>query len=179
MKKALLTLTVLLMAGAVMAQESEIRIPSGYQGFLEQGSIYRVMDEGNTTVGVSTTHGFYFGEHTFVGIGLAIEGGNGFFAIPVYTALKYNFSYRTNVSPTMQVRLGSYVGDNAGTYADLAVGVRFASKRDFAVNLMITGTYYEKQTEELYTYNRGNGGYTTTTQNFYPSGIGLRVGIEW
>ena len=180
MKKTFFLLAALLVSFAMMAQEEPlVKTPSGYQGFLEQGSIYRLADDANTTIGVSTTHGFYFGGHTFVGIGFAVEGGGDFFAVPVYTAVKYNFGYSKTVTPTVQVRLGSYLSDDPGTYADLAVGVRFGSKRDFAVNIMLTGTFYEMMKYQTSYWDFNTSTEIYETKIFNPSGIGLRVGIEW
>lgn len=163
-----------------MAQnETTVKVPSGYQGFLEQGSLYRIQDNGSTTVGVSTTHGFYFGDHTFIGVGFGIEGGDGFFAVPIYSAVKYNFTYASQVSPTVQLRLGSYLSDDPGTYADLALGVRFASKRDFAVNIMLTGTFYENMKWTEYEFDPIEEHTVLMDKVLHPSGFGLRVGIEW
>ena len=179
MKKAILSTVAMLIMGMAFAQEGQtVRIPSGYQGFLDQASIYRAWDKGNTTVSVSTTHGFYFNGNTFVGIGFGIEGGNDFFAMPLYTAVKYNFSYTSNVTPTMQVRVGSYVSDKTGAYADMGFGVRFGSRRDFAVNIMLVGSFYQPQTTEV-VESYADGTRTSYTEKFNPSGIGLRVGIEW
>lgn len=179
MKKAFLSTVAVLIMGMAFAQEEQgVRIPSGYQGFLDQASLYRAWDNGNTTVSVSTTHGFYFSGNTFVGIGFGFDGGNDFFAMPLYTAVKYNFSYTSNVTPTMQVRVGSYISEHSGAYADLGLGIRFGSKRDFAVNMMLTGSFYQPQPiTEIEV--AADGTRTGNTGKFNPSGIGLRVGIEW
>ncbi|MBQ9474399.1 MAG: hypothetical protein IJU81_08345 [Bacteroidales bacterium] len=186
MKKIIIaTLAIIGIATAAVAQENtEVRVPSGYQGFLDQTSLYRVFDDMSTTVGFSTTHGFYFNGHTFIGIGFALEGGDGFFAMPLYTSVKYNFSYTKTVSPTIQARVGSYISDNSGAYADLSFGLRFASKRDFAVNLMLAGSFYEGL---KLTYHDNEGvvavdeGRTTANRDnkANPISVGLRVGIEW
>ena len=99
--------------------------------------------------------------------------------MPVYTAVKYNFGYSKTVTPTIQVRLGSYLSEDPGTYADLAVGVRFGSKRDFAVNIMLTGTFYEGMKYQTSYWDDVTGSVVYDTKTFNPSGIGLRVGIEW
>ena len=180
MKKIIIaTLAIIGIATAAVAQDNtEIRVPSGYQGFLDQTSLYRVFDDMSTSVGLSTTHGFYFNGHTFIGVGFGIEGGDGFFAMPIYTALKYNFSYAKTASPTIQARVGSYVSEHTGAYADLAFGVRFASKRDFAVNLMLAGSFYEGAiNDQLGVIEEGR--VQSSTKKYNPTSIGLRVGIEW
>ena len=176
MKKLILT-TLLAMAfmPIMHAQENAVRVPSGYQGFLEQGTLFRVADEMNTSLCVSTTHGFYFGEHTYIGIGVSLEGCEKYFAMPVFTTIKYNFNYRHQVTPTMQVRVGSYLSERVGSYLDAAFGFRFGSSRDFAINLLLTGTLYSNNKSE--TYDMELHDYVTNT--FNTSGVGVRIGIEW
>ena len=63
MKKLVLAFVMLFMATSVFAQnqESNVRIPNGYQGFLEYGNTWHVFDKAMpTTINLSTTHGFYF-----------------------------------------------------------------------------------------------------------------------
>lgn len=180
MKKTFLVLIALLGATTLMAQEQEVRIPSGYQGFLEQGNTYAFGSNGINTTGFSTTHGFYFNGHTFVGVGLAMTWGDDFFCMPIYTSVKYIFNNTRTMSPFIQLRLGSNIGDEIGTYTDMAIGLRFASRRDFAVNIMLAGTYIEPVTDDVTTYNYNNNSYTTTTiDKKKTTGIGFRVGIEW
>ena len=73
---------------------------------------------------------------------------------------------------------GSFLGDDMGAYGDLGFGVRFASKRDFAVNVMAAGTYYDKIREYGYYYDE-NGHHTQDARYLSPSGVSLRIGIEW
>lgn len=179
-KRMILLLAVLMGTAMAMAQSQETRIPSGYQGFLEQGNTYAFNgDEGVNTTGFSTTHGFYFGGHTFVGVGLAMIWGDEYFAMPIYTSVKYIFRTGKVMSPFVQLRLGSCVSDDIGTYSDMAVGLRFASKRDFAVNVMLAGTYVEPLMKETTTHYYSDGSVRSDEWNVKPSGIGFRVGIEW
>ena len=173
MKKSLITLIALLFAVTTFAQESEVRIPSGYQGFLEQGTMYQFYDGGHTMINLSTTHGFYFNGHVFVGIGVGVDFNNDYAIVPFYSAIHYVFNNQKNVSPVARLRVGSFLGDGMGAYADLGFGVRFASKRDFAVSIMLNGTYYGNMTKEYYSYEQ------QTNTTFNPSGVSLRVGIEW
>ena len=176
MKKIFIAITAIMLTTQLFAQETAVQVPSGYQGFLEQGPSYRFNDDGNTSVSFSTTHGFYFSDNAFVGVGVALEGGNDFFAAPFYTALKYNFSYKHKVTPTLQLRLGSYLSESVGAYADFAFGLRFGSSRDFAINFMLTATYFSKYEDYDY-YDSSIGQYVR--KNMDPSSIGLRIGIEW
>ena len=180
MKKIFLFALLVLACGTMVhAQETAVRVPSGYQGFLEQGNSFRLADNFKSAVGVSTTHGFYFGQHTFVGIGIGIEVNKDFTVVPIYTALKYNFNYTHQATPTFQVRVGSFVANAVGSYCDLAFGVRFGSSRDFAINVLLTGTLYSNcEREKWIPADDENYGHTET-YTFNPSSIGLRIGIEW
>ena len=126
MKRLVLLLGFFSLLATLSAQQAvEVREPSGYQGFIDQNSLYRLSDDGGSTVGFSTTHGFYFNGHTFIGVGIGLEHGDEFWAVPVFTALKYVFSNKKQISPSAQVRLGSYMSGNTGAYGDLSVGIRF------------------------------------------------------
>ena len=143
MKKVILSLVILLMATSMFAQETEIsnpakvRVPSGYQGFIEQGNTWHFDKNMPNSISLSTTHGFYFNGHIFAGIGLGVDFNNDRALVPFYTNVRYQFNNTRVVSPIVSLRLGSFVGDGLGAYGDLAFGVRFASKRDFAVSAMV------------------------------------------
>ncbi|MBQ3710157.1 MAG: hypothetical protein II887_05585 [Bacteroidales bacterium] len=176
MKKLALTLVMAFFAITAFAQNenSNVRIPSGYQGFLESGNTWHFDKNMRTTMQLSTTHGFYFNGNFYVGMGIALEFNGDRTMMPIYSNLRYVFINNKAVSPLVSLRLGSFISDEIGAYGDLGVGVRFASKRDFAVSLMVVGTYYDKVEGGFY----DNNGYWQTGK-ISPSGIGLRMGIEW
>lgn len=186
MKKIVLTFMMALFAIGVFAQNDEktgVRIPSGYQGFVELGNTLWHFDKDMPiSLQISTTHGCHFNEHIFAGLGIAYEWNKGYNLFPLYANIRYVILSRTVVSPIISLRLGSYVGNDIGAYGDLAVGVRFASKRDFAVSISVAGTYYSKITS---TYSdewmdaQGSWHYETVERKVSPSGIALRVGLEW
>jgi len=186
MKKIVLTLVMALFAIGAFAQNDEttgVRIPGGYQGFVELGNTLWHFDKNMpATLYISTTHGCYFNEHIYAGLGAAVEWNNKYGLVPIFANVRYVFLSRTVVSPIVSLRLGSYLGSNIGAYGDLAIGARFASKRDFAVSVLVTGTYYDKITTN-YTeqWMDANGGwhYENVERKISPSGIALRVGIEW
>lgn len=185
MKKTIITLIALLFAVTTTfaQQKSEPRVPSGYQGFIDMNNLYTFSKDINNSIGMSTTHGFYFNPKAYIGLGMGFETDNDYVLVPIYAAIHYNFNYSKPVSPIMRLRLGSYVGDGFGTYADLALGVRFASKRDFAVSIMVAGTFFEGFDREVYGEYQDQNGYwyydVISTQTVQPSGVGLRIGIEW
>lgn len=184
MKKSLLAVALAIFAITAFAQteETKYRIPSGYQGFLEYGNTFVFDKEMQNTINLSTTHGFFMNEHTFVGIGLSIDFNNNHTLVPIYANMRYIFINNKAISPVLGLRLGSFMANNVGVYGDLTFGVRFASKRDFAISLLVSGTYYDNiKREREYWYEDENGfmqlEYKYDTYN--PSGVSLRIGIEW
>ena len=182
MKKVLLSVVMLIMAVSVFAQEQDqkTRVPNGYQGFLEYGNTWHVFDkEMPNTINLSTTHGFYFADHIYAGIGIGFEFNSDCVLVPIYANMRYVFLNNKTVSPVLSLRVGSFVGDKVGAYGDLGFGVRFASKKDFAVSVMVAGTYYDKVRLYSYEYNEELGYYTDNERLVSPSGVSLRIGIEW
>ena len=173
MKKIIVIAAVFLTAATqcLMAQEeSRVSIPSGYRAFIEEENSMQLVSKEHSLLGVGTTHGFYMNDHCFVGLGFTMIGNESDFLMPFYAAIRYNFGYRSNVTPVLSFRAGSYLSESTGLYADLAFGLRFASKRHFAINVMLTGTFYEPT--EVYRYTIGD--YTTVNH----TGAGIRIGME-
>ena len=184
MKRIILTLIMAIFAITAFAQneETEIRVPSGYQGFLEMGNCWHFDKNMPTTIQLSTTHGFYYNGHVFAGIGIGMEFNSDYFLMPFYANLRYVFMNNKAVSPVLSMRLGSFISDNMGAYGDLAFGVRFASKKDFAVSVMVVGTYYDKLKYNYYDEYLDAQGYWHSDyveSKINPSSVSLRVGIEW
>lgn len=179
MKKVILSLVMLLMTAGVFAQEeNNVRVPSGYQGFLEEGNTWHFDKNMPNSISISTTHGFYFNGHIFAGVGFGFDFNKDDVLVPFYTNIRYQFNNTKVVSPVISLRLGSFIGDDMGAYGDLAFGVRFASKRDFAVNVMVAGTYFDK-ISDYYSYYDDAGNYFHGNREISPSGVSLRIGIEW
>lgn len=175
MKKTILTIMFAIMGIFYsFAQDSEIRTPNGYQGFIEEGNLFHF--DGESSINLSTTHGFYFGGKTYAGIGIGAEFNNDYALIPFYTSIKHVLINNKAASPYFSMRLGSYLGHDQGAYGDIAVGVRFATSRDFALSILCGVTYYDKF-EGDGTWDSVNDKYITEEVNF--SGLSVRFGIEW
>lgn len=185
MKKVLLTVVMLIMAVSVFAQEqeSQFRVPNGYQGFLEYGNNWTVFNkETPNTIGLSTTHGFYFNNHYYAGIGIGIDFCGDFALVPIYGNFRYVILNNSTVSPFLSLRLGSYVSEKVGAYGDFAFGVRFASKKDFAVSMMVAATYYDKMKYNEWEDYQNEDGYWQgheVEKIYNPASVSLRIGIEW
>lgn len=184
MKKTFLLIVMALFAINSFAQEEVTPkyVPNGYQGFFEEGNAWHFDKNMPTTVQISTTHGFYFNDCIYAGLGVGWEFNSDYFLMPFYTNLRYVFINNKSISPIVSLRLGSYISSNMGAYGDLAVGVRFASIKGFAVSVLVTGSYYDKL-DYSYTVetvdDQGYWHYNTVEDKINPSGISLRVGIEW
>ena len=185
MKKVILSLVMLIMATSVFAQEDDIpnpakvRVPSGYQGFFEQGNTWHFDKNMPNSISLSTTHGFYFNGHLFAGLGLGIDFNRDRALVPFYSNVRYQFNNTKVVSPIISLRLGSFISDDMGAYGDLAFGVRFASKRDFAVSVMVAATYYDKVRDSFYLYDEELEHSVWTEKEVSPAGVSLRIDIEW
>ena len=199
MKKILLSFILVLATSFLSAQENvnadtlaveqnttKIKVPSGYQGFFEQGTHFQVAEKGKAMINFSTTHGAYLNGKIFVGMGLGVDFQMDLAIVPIYGAFRYVFINDKLVSPVLGLRVGSYISSHIGAYVDACAGVRFATKRDFAVNVMLAGTYYstlerERWIDGVYDSETGEvieSGYYETYK-YQPSGISLRIGIEW
>lgn len=171
MKKTILIVAMLVMAFGLSAQENErITIPSGYRAFIEEENSLQLVSQERSLIGLGTTHGFYMNDHCYVGLGFAFIGNENSFMMPLFATVRYNFSYKSNVTPLLTFRGGSYLSESNGLYADLGFGLRFASKRHFAVTIMLTGTLYENTME----FNPHTG----YTDKINHSGAGIRIGME-
>lgn len=159
-------------------ETQRVDAPSGYRGFLEYSTSYCPID-GLTAIELSTTHGCYFTDNAFIGMGIGFEGSGDWFLMPIFVTLKYNFSYDSPCTPTAQVRLGSYLGDDIGVCGDVAFGLRFGSRRNLAFNLMLVCSLFQPIDYGYYLTYDDYGGYYDRRWVDYPSGFGIRFGIEW
>ena len=180
MKKILVSLLFAAMAFTASAQDviNGVRVPSGYQGHLEYSNLFYVKGF-DTGMDISTTHGFYYTPNMFVGLGIGVHVAPDGGYVPIYAAAKYIFNYRTKVSPTVQLKMGSFFNEGAKPYGDLSFGFRFASDHDFAFSIQACGSFYAPfdYTESYWDYNTDK--YITTSGRRNLSSIGLRLGIEW
>ncbi len=167
---------VFLFSFTVEAQRVEI--PSGYQGFLDYSTSYCPIN-GVTAIELSTTHGCYFTDNAYIGMGVGLEGSSDWFLMPLFVTFKYNFSYDKPFTPTAQIRMGSYLGDEIGLCGDVAFGLRFGTRSNLAFNLTFVGSLFQPIDYGYYLLYDDYGGYYDRYEVHYPSGFGIRFGIEW
>ena len=112
--------------GTLSAQD-DYTIRTGYVGFLDQSNAFAFKD-GMNTFSLGTTHGCQFNGNVFVGAGFSFLWNKNAFVMPIYTSFRYNFTEKRTL-PFGQVRLGYYIGEGSGQYADADlsnVSLRFA-----------------------------------------------------
>lgn len=164
----------------------------GYAGFVDFGYMFDVSDNDADKVELSTSHGYQFNDHIFLGGGLALNyyAEQEALAVPIFANFKVNF-LKTKITPFADVKLGYTAGDIEGAYSSMALGVRFALAKKIAMNLRLEYTYQgAKQEFSSYNYNYnhnyGNGYYGYAYYGYYSysnivslNSIGFKVGLEF
>lgn len=180
MKKALFALAAFLAVPALASAQNtldNVRIPSGYQAHIEYSNVFFLKD-GETGMSISTTHGFFYTDKMHVGLGLGLMVSPEETYVPVFTSAKYVFNH-SRIAPTAQMRLGSFFHEGAKPYADAALGLRFASDRDFAFSVLLAGSFFAPFKVEDWTYDHTTDRSYVTYFDRNLSNLSLRVGIEW
>jgi len=180
MKKILVSLLFAAMAYTAGAQEvvNGVRVPSGYQGHIEYSNLFYVSGSG-TAMDITTTHGFFYTSNMFVGLGMGFHVAPEGAYFPIFAAAKYVFNNTAKISPTLQLRMGSFFQEGAKPYGDLSFGFRFASDHDFAFSIQACGSFYAPFDEVDDHWDQNLSTYYTTTTRINLSSVGLRLGIEW
>lgn len=145
----------------------------GYKGFIDFGYMGDVSDCGMDNVTLTTSHGYQFNNHIFLGAGLGVDiyTDASAVSVPLFVNFKANF-LKTKVTPFVDVKTGYSVGDADGFFSSVGVGARFSLKGKKAISLMLESKYQE---------------YTTLIAGYYYSsedteawaGVGFKVGFEF
>lgn len=178
---------LLLMVMFVFPNDLQAQSYKFYRGFFDCGisvdPTYQNHNQGRFSYGyVSTTHGYYVGDRTFVGIGAALTFDEEALTLPLYAAVKYNLSFTKMLTPTFELRAGPYFdlwnGDRAAFYGDAAVGLRLALGGRVALNMMLNLTYQQGFCQWRMVYPPYGGDWVGITEEL-PLSIGARVGVEF
>ena len=124
----------------------EFGLKRGYRGFVEAGVSYNVcsFDEDNTGVGfdITTTHGYQFNKHLFLGVGTGVLGENHKYddckmkyMIPLFADVKVYFT-KTKARPFVELQVGydfAAGGKNIRTHYD--------QLWDYAAGILAFGDY--------------------------------------
>lgn len=153
---------------AVSIQSSGIT--KGYRFFVDVADTFGVGDWIDNRVEISTTHGYQFNEHFFIGGGIGVHYyyDEDFVAIPIFANMRIDLS-KTKVTPFIDMRAGYSIYQYTGAYIAPSVGVRFRLGTWGALNASVGYTsqsiYFDDYWYDYETINIG--------------GITLRVGFEF
>lgn len=151
----------------------------GYRGFAETGYSFGLGNEGMNRFEISTTHGFQFNEHLFIGGGVAYHSfhKNGFDweGVPVFGEIRGDW-FRGKFSPFASAKLGYNTGDIEGLYFAPAAGCRYAFGKKFGLNLSLGYSLQMADFIEL-NYDHGQMGINYKKKN--SGAITLKLGFDF
>lgn len=143
MKKNILIIMILFSFLPALAREPQ----RGYRGFLEWDNSFgskpyfehasgQDKNDFQWIAGISTTHGFQFNRHVFLGAGVMLAYGFPSLecTLPVFLDFRYDYSFN-KFRPFGDLRLGYNFTDGGGIYFSPTIGHRFNWGRKFGVNI--------------------------------------------
>lgn len=133
-----------------LAMSSFARQPErGYRGFAEFDalaeimiSIYEPAEKSKFYPGLSTSHGYQFNPHIFLGGGVAADyslSDRRFYCVPIFVHFRNDLKIR-RFTPYFDARLGYNFIDGGGVFASLQAGYRINWGRKTAINIGIGAT---------------------------------------
>lgn len=142
----------------------------GYKGFVEFGGGFGVGDWAGGFLGLTTSHGYQFNPHIFVGAGAGFnyDFGNELIFIPVFADFKYNM-LKSNITPMIGTKIGYSVYDGQGVFFNPGIGCRFGLSESFALDLTFN---YGLQTEKAEYY-------WDYSETVLLHTIGFKLGLEF
>lgn len=169
---------------------------SGYRGFADLGYTIGVGDYEFGRFEISTTHGYQVSPYFFVGAGVGFHfmskyetKGMGAYAldtrdsnvgIPLFVDLHSTFM-KTKFAPYVDVKLGHFVTNGDGFYANASAGVRIKTIGHQAVTLSV-GYTFEKlkfETFDQFTHPGVNMDYSRSSRLLDTEGISIKLGYEF
>ncbi|NDV64520.1 hypothetical protein [Bacteroides sp. 224] len=151
----------------------------GYKGFVDFGYAFMGGDYDDwfnlNHFEVTTTHGYQFNNHIFVGGGMGYRYYTDIekHSVPIYANFRANF-LKSKVSPFVDVRTGGTVGDVEGGFATIGGGVRIGLAGRTALNLSLSYSYQS--------YDEYDFGWHYYDNWYYDSeshGVSLKLGFEF
>ena len=192
MKKTLLLLCLIIAGFSAKAQDDST---SGYRGYADLGYTLGVGDYEFGRFEISTTHGYQVCPFFYVGAGVgfhfmskydtkdmeyALDSRDSKVSIPIFVDLHSTFM-KTKFAPFVDVKLGHFVTDGDGFYANASAGVRMKTIGKQSVTLSI-GYTFEKlkfETFDRFTNPGINMNYTRSSRLLDTEGISIKVGYEF
>ena len=192
MKKIIFLLCALIAGLSANAQDNFTR---GYRGFADLGYTIGIGDYEFNRFEISTTHGFQVCPYFFVGAGVgfhfmskyetngmkyALDTRESNTGIPLYADFRGTFT-KTKFAPLVDVKLGHFLSNGDGFYANVSAGFRIRTIGKQSVNLSI-GYTFEKlkfETFDSFTHPGINMNYTRSSRLLDTEGISIKLGYEF
>ena len=192
MKKNLLLVMIALSSLGLSAQD----FIHGYRGYAGLGYTIGAGDYEFGRFEISTTHGYQVCPYFFVGAGVGIHfmqkyetKGMGEYAldirdsnvgIPVFVDLRGMLS-KHKFGPFVDVKVGHFLTNGDGLYANVSAGMRMKTIGKQAVNLSIGYTFEQLKYETFdhFTHPSYNMDYTRSSRKLDSEGISIKIGYEF
>ena len=129
---------------------SDQGIQKGYHGFADVGYCHYISQTDPSTFEVTTSHGYQFNPYIFLGAGVGFDfTGKAEWGdvsgmpykkrdskvdIPIFFNARANIT-KTRICPFVDARVGAYVNNEGGIYANLAVGGRYEVDKNKGVSV--------------------------------------------
>lgn len=193
MKKIIILMCVLLGGLSVKAQDD---FTKGYRGYADLGYTIGVGDYQFGRFEISTTHGYQVCPYFFVGAGVgfhfmqkyetpgmgeyALDVRDSKISIPAFVDFRGTFM-KTKFAPFADIKLGYFLTDSDGFYANLAAGVRMKTVGKQALSLSVGYTYEKLQFETfgLFISPGLNMNYTRSNRLLDAEGVSIKIGYEF
>ena len=171
MKKIFIFIATCISFISVMAQEENTC--KGYCGMLDVGFNFNANGGNAPRLTISTTHGFQFTPHIFLGAGIQADvltnPGSDYksYALPCYISFKWNILNK-KWTPYTELRGGYSVAGNTGHYMSFALGLRQLLRNRNAMTFAVGGAYQSYKIKGL-----------SGTDSELNNGPFIKVGIEF
>lgn len=192
MKKILLLIVMAVSFFGLSAQD----FTHGYRGYADLGYTIGVGDYEFGRFEISTTHGYQVCPYFFVGAGVGIHfmqkyetKGMGEYAldtrdsnvgIPLFVDLRGMLT-KHKFGPFIDIKVGHFLTNGDGLYANVSAGVRMRTIGKQAVNLSV-GYTFEKLKYETFARFSHPGvdmDYTRSSRKLGSEGVSIKVGYEF
>lgn len=192
MKKTILILC-LIFAGLTAKAQSDFN--NGYRGFADLGYTIGIGDYKFGRFEISTTHGYQVCPYFFIGAGVgfhimskyetpgmeyALDTRDNKVGIPLFIDLHSTF-LKTKFAPYIDLKLGHFITNGDGLYANISAGVRMKTVGKQAVTLSL-GYTFEKlkfNTFDRFIFPGINMDYTRNSRILNTEGISIKLGYEF
>ncbi len=163
MKRILLLFAIVTLSLGAFARQPQ----RGYRGFIEWDNNIRReagLLEGSRSnylyTGLSTSHGYQFNPHFFLGAGVAVQIYNKYYTgwiLPIYLQARTDQKFG-KFTPFGDMRIGYSLTDGGGIYFSPMIGYRFNWGRKLGINVGV-GLTVKQITYDIFDIGYDDNGY--------------------